>query len=373
MQTLALVLESDPRRTGAGRDPGHRRCRRARARSPSSGSPRPAGGQLEADAPPGAAALEHDQVAAIGIDVHEVGIQRAHAQRGGEPVASAGQAQKHHHGASPRARRWPRSMRVPRQLSPASRALAPQARGAHAREHDDVVGVRSMAAGGAVRTHAALALDTDARVADQDARSLRGWRIASRRAELSRGTGPRPSRSESNGSSSVTIAAGEQRRQGADAVCLAQELCAIRGRRPAAGSSASARGTGRSLGARARSCARPRGRSQAMRRPRARRRAASSSRSLSSAVTRWPARARSSATRPLPAPMSRIAAEASRSRASSASSRHSGRSARYSPHSSSCQMTAGGARRAVCGCRHDHALRASPRATSSSRRASIAV
>ena len=37
-------------------------------------------GQLEADAPPLAAALEHDQVAAVGVDVHEVGVQGAHPQ-----------------------------------------------------------------------------------------------------------------------------------------------------------------------------------------------------------------------------------------------------------------------------------------------------
>ena len=49
--------------------------------SGSSGSPRPLAGQLEADAAPLAAALEHEQVAAVGVDVHQVRVQRAHAQR----------------------------------------------------------------------------------------------------------------------------------------------------------------------------------------------------------------------------------------------------------------------------------------------------
>ena len=40
----------------------------------------PGGGDLEADPAPGAAALEHEQVAAVGVDVHEVGIERADAQ-----------------------------------------------------------------------------------------------------------------------------------------------------------------------------------------------------------------------------------------------------------------------------------------------------
>jgi hypothetical protein len=61
---------------------------------------------------------------------------------------------------------------------------------------------------------------------------------------------------------------------------------------------------------------------------------ASSSGSMSSAVTSWPARARSSATRPVPAPTSSTGPPASR-----ASRRHSGRSAAYLPHSTSCHMT----------------------------------
>ena len=40
----------------------------------------PAGGQLEADPAPRAAALEHEQVAAVGVDVHQVRIERADAQ-----------------------------------------------------------------------------------------------------------------------------------------------------------------------------------------------------------------------------------------------------------------------------------------------------
>ena len=49
----------------------------------------------EADPAPRAAALEHEQVAAVGVDVHEVGVQRADAQLS--------------HGASP-----PSSRRAPR-------------------------------------------------------------------------------------------------------------------------------------------------------------------------------------------------------------------------------------------------------------------
>src|SRR3954469_15409199 len=41
----------------------------------------PGGRDLEADPAPLAAALQHEQVAAVGVDVHEVGVQRAHAQR----------------------------------------------------------------------------------------------------------------------------------------------------------------------------------------------------------------------------------------------------------------------------------------------------
>ncbi len=41
----------------------------------------PRGDDLEADRAPRAAALEQQQVAAVGVDVHEVGIQRADAQR----------------------------------------------------------------------------------------------------------------------------------------------------------------------------------------------------------------------------------------------------------------------------------------------------
>ncbi len=39
-----------------------------------------AGGELKTDAPPRAATLQHEQVAAIGVDVHQVRIQRAHTQ-----------------------------------------------------------------------------------------------------------------------------------------------------------------------------------------------------------------------------------------------------------------------------------------------------
>jgi hypothetical protein len=53
---------------------------------------RPGGRKLEADAAPLAAALEHRDVAAVGIDVHVVGIQPHDAQGGAVAHESSGRA-----------------------------------------------------------------------------------------------------------------------------------------------------------------------------------------------------------------------------------------------------------------------------------------
>src|SRR5262249_17123412 len=67
----------------------------------------PAAGELKADATPAAAPFEHEQVAAIRVDVHQIGIQRAHAQGRGGP----GPGTLVTHEAPPRrcpcAPRWP--------------------------------------------------------------------------------------------------------------------------------------------------------------------------------------------------------------------------------------------------------------------------
>jgi hypothetical protein len=68
-----------------------------------------AAAQPELDVTPGAAALEHEQVAPIGVDVHQVRVQRAHTQRPSPGVArhalGAGSSVAHRHElrASPRA------------------------------------------------------------------------------------------------------------------------------------------------------------------------------------------------------------------------------------------------------------------------------
>src|SRR5205807_202939 len=48
----------------------------------------PVRNELEAQAAPRAATLEHEQVAAVGVDVHEVRVEHAHAQRAA-PARSA--------------------------------------------------------------------------------------------------------------------------------------------------------------------------------------------------------------------------------------------------------------------------------------------
>ena len=61
--------------------------------------------QLEADATPSAAALEHEQVAAVGVDVHQVRVQRAHRSTRGRASARV------RHGTSPQCCRGARRSR----------------------------------------------------------------------------------------------------------------------------------------------------------------------------------------------------------------------------------------------------------------------
>ena len=76
----------------------------------------PGARQLEADPAPGAAALEQQQVAAVGVDVHQVGIERAHAQQEISHAASPPWSRRARAWAGPRAaaRRAGRAPRPPR-------------------------------------------------------------------------------------------------------------------------------------------------------------------------------------------------------------------------------------------------------------------
>ena len=80
VQRVALDGREVLARRAPGRGPGRRRGRRGRARPGRRASPSAGAGELEADPAPGAAALEQQQVAAVGVDVHQVGIERADAQ-----------------------------------------------------------------------------------------------------------------------------------------------------------------------------------------------------------------------------------------------------------------------------------------------------
>ncbi len=278
-----------------------------------------AGGELEADPAPRAAALEHEQVAAVGVDVHQVRVQRADAQhairrdrrRGGR---SGSGTQHHHHAAdvlvgrlrsrapargesrpaSPRARarsrsrvraRSRRARRAIDRLATSRVARLERARvGCRAAGDDPPLRARSRSRRGSTRTLVGLA-DVERAV---DAGGLRRWSRASPSAT-------------SNGSSSVTIAHASSPPGRRWARAQRRNARAALLRRRAAGSSASARGTGRSRGARARTSARRRRRP----RPRARRRRARAARRAASRVEverghAWPARASSSATRPVP-------------------------------------------------------------------------
>ena len=76
------------RRRRAGRGPGRRRCRRGRARPGRSTRPARRRCQREVDPPPLAAPLQEEDVAAVGVDVHLVGIEAEDAEL--------------HHSSSPR-------------------------------------------------------------------------------------------------------------------------------------------------------------------------------------------------------------------------------------------------------------------------------
>ena len=183
--------------------------------------------QLEADPAPLAAALEEQQVAAVGVDVHQVGVQRADAQ--------APSATEHHH----------RRADVVVGLVDVARLLGPQPRGA-------ALGLeRRRVEGGQLDRVAARSTSCRrARSSCGCARSRRGRRVDAHRDRAARRSASRRARrcraaaacvpSASNGSSSSATAAAS-RPPGAQVRARGGEEGRAVGRR-AAGSSASARG-----------------------------------------------------------------------------------------------------------------------------------
>ena len=102
-----------------GRGPGRRPCRRGRRASGSSASPIVDAVVLEADPAPLAARAQHRDVAAVGVDVHQLGVERQHAQRSrrlqhhdGGPHVVAGRAARPG-GRGPGSRRRGRRSRAP--------------------------------------------------------------------------------------------------------------------------------------------------------------------------------------------------------------------------------------------------------------------
>ena len=110
------------RRSGAGRRPGRRRCSRGRARL-AARSPSVLACRRQLDSAPGAATLEHQQVAAVGVDVHQLGVERADAQR----LQSSAASEEHDLAAGVlvgrRDRRW-----LPSGTKPAASRLARERR-----------------------------------------------------------------------------------------------------------------------------------------------------------------------------------------------------------------------------------------------------
>ena len=104
-------------RPAPGRGPGRRRCRRGRARRGSIGSPGPAPVELEADPAPRAAALEHGDVPAVGVDVHVVRVEPQDPQRRRQLTRRAPRARRR----CPRGRRW-RGIAAPRRRAQAGRS-----------------------------------------------------------------------------------------------------------------------------------------------------------------------------------------------------------------------------------------------------------
>ena len=82
VQRVALDGRRGPRRTAPGRGPGRRRCRRGRGRRGRAASPSPAPASSKPMPRHSQRRCEQQQVAAVGVDVHQVGIERADAQLG---------------------------------------------------------------------------------------------------------------------------------------------------------------------------------------------------------------------------------------------------------------------------------------------------
>ena len=230
---------------------------------------------LEADPAPRAAALEQQQVAAVGVDVHEVGVQRADAQRALS------------HGASPpSSRRSRRSAGCARAGSGRRPCAAPSASSVgrvEAVEADDVVLGRALAA---LVDRLAHAVDRR-RGRPRRARRPAGWRRRSRRPRACRAAAARSWSASKASSASASAAASTppgarcaraQRRKRAAARRPAEQLDRLHrheDQREAAaevevarvGARRSRRGSPRGALARARRAARGRGRA---RRPRGR-------------------------------------------------------------------------------------------------------
>ena len=226
--------------------------------------------QLEADPPPAAAALEHEQVAAVGVDVHQVRIQRAHAQ---QRCATPRHVRRRgvRHEASPPCCRRARSVgaTLPR---PAQRAqsrptrLALQlggARGGRARSRALEPAARPCGARVARRPASRCArrpgLRSGARVRSGSCARRARTRVARLHVEDAvatravSGVGPRSPAAAVERLDVGDDRAGEQAARRAGGRARARRNAAARRGRRAAGRSASAPGTGRSRAAPARS------------------------------------------------------------------------------------------------------------------------
>ena len=243
--------------------------------------------QLEADAAPGAAALEQQQVAAVGVDVEQVGVERADAQR---PVS--------HAAAPPRSRRGRRSRprggrrrargrrRRPRRAAPrrsrAASAIAFGSVGALARRARSCAGAARSACP-PLTSRTAVGCDTKRQPSTSAASGVRQLDVVARtRSSISAiASATRPP-----GATARRAEAKNPRRSSSSWIVCIGTATSANAASPASKPAASAtRVRTGSPPARSRSTA-------------------SSSASMSSAVTSCPARASSSATRPVPAPTS---------------------------------------------------------------------
>ena len=293
-----------------GRGPGRPRCRRGRGASGSSASPIDGRAELEADPAPLAAGSQHRDVAAVGVDVHQLRVQRADAQRRSRRL-------QQHDGAAHVVARSGHLAHGPSGVKPASAPSASSpAAVTESRRSVKTSSVSSPFGETAWRwrstaTKSRLVAHVDRGGGEHPAVELehvgeRGQELPGRHAA----EGVR----EGHGQQAARLEVGAHGRQHGGPAARA---------RPAAGPPASAgspagravpRSNERASAAWART-GRPRSRARAAHTP-------TSSGSASSATTSCPRAARSSATRPVPAPMSSTGEPRS-----SASSRHSGRSA----------------------------------------------